>query len=709
MGEKQEICLTNVNVASQQDIALLIEAAEDIQNATEANFSHMKNKKWYNRLWEIVTFSRDNIKVLAKNTASLAQMQDIILRVIVMASKESRELSQYLATHSEQMENIAKGQTALANAIAKIKYGHDERPDIKNMPVEYQYVIVSAAFKFVNQACDEPDKNSFVQQYLRNLRNCCELTLSPEISEFNFEKIDNLKEDAHKLLALIICEIGVLLDDSKKKSDAFNEVTRRIGIAPVMFEKIKDRVAEYAKIMGKEFIASCYDGNINSNYSSFAADGEWAVCPENHTRNEPCPELDQENFALPPDDTDAQFPELKRVILKYVSEMQIEKRDTENFKNMQVFIDKHNLKVVNETVIALLDTSITGTSNKKIGILFTTYAMYHKDYSENLVKIAYSNINYGKCELTAPDKKGNYTKLKIAFKKGKPFIFEGAHNIKLDSFLDMLIEVGKLAKYAPTDSPQPISAMDFSIKFPFVKYLINFMTYVNQPIIGVMRFACDIGFSDAELAKLAGYIADFKEPDANLLLQINDNAPYGSRKSLKYALISEMYNQLQFAKDSFDISAAEHEFIRKTSLLYGFSSEDIANLKVFTNMKYKIVSGQIKSKQKLQEAGNALTALASTGGISLGVVVGSAFLFRNTWWLYYIPGIGAALASIVVADQSVGKHRNHVEFKNQITDMIADEARSYTTAVNRLLGLFPGMAAEIKRLKKKRTKFFSNV
>jgi hypothetical protein len=103
-----------------------------------------------------------------------------------------------------------------------------------------------------------------------------------------------------------------------------------------------------------------------------------------------------------------------------------------------------------------------------------------------------------------------------------------------------------------------------------------------------MRFVCDIGFTDEQLSELAKYITNPKESHLSILSSLNNNAPYPSRKSLRYALFTEMLSQLQVVKGSSNESALEREFIQKMARIYGFSSEDIANLKVLAQVKYKL-------------------------------------------------------------------------------------------------------------------------
>ena len=51
-------------------ITTLVSAAQDIANKSEQDFERIKEKKWYKRLWELVTFSKDNEKIQAHSIVS---------------------------------------------------------------------------------------------------------------------------------------------------------------------------------------------------------------------------------------------------------------------------------------------------------------------------------------------------------------------------------------------------------------------------------------------------------------------------------------------------------------------------------------------------------------------------------------------------------------------------------------------------------------
>ena len=493
MSTQTEIHLTSVNISDRQDIEVLIQAASEMQNATESNFKHMQDKNWYKRLWEMMTFSKNNQKVLAKNVASLAQMQDVTIKALLMVSGENREIADYLTKNSELIRNITALQPRLVEAIDRIRYEHEPRPDIRDVSQNHQYIIVSTVLKFVDISCAD-DVPGLVQEYLSNLQRCCGRSLSPKAKGFDYNKIQQLNSlEEHRLLAIILCEAAVLLRNSNQSDTAFEEIKRYIHISDNAFTEIENEIKDTAKLSGDSFIASFY-ANLDLEEDLFMCNSEEIEFEEACT---------PEELSLKPAGMEPPLP---------------------------------------------------------------------------------------------PD--------------------------------DILIAIGKLSKleFAPADSPQPIADMDYSVRLPFVKYLVNFWIHSRQPCREVVRFACDIGFTEEQLAELNRYIADPNESDFNILLQIDHHVPYGSRKSLRYALMIELYSQLYLAEGEFRKSVSAHEFIRATAERYKFSNKEIDNFRVVAQVKDTNIAGQNMSVKELKSVQKALTDFARARGVSLEAIVGPSFL-----------------------------------------------------------------------------------
>ena len=61
--DNYELLLTEQAQENIEDtLATLITAAQEIASASEKDFEKIKAKKWYKRLWELITFNNDNQK-----------------------------------------------------------------------------------------------------------------------------------------------------------------------------------------------------------------------------------------------------------------------------------------------------------------------------------------------------------------------------------------------------------------------------------------------------------------------------------------------------------------------------------------------------------------------------------------------------------------------------------------------------------------------
>jgi len=640
------------------------QGAEDTGKAAEEGFTKI------GREIEII------VKNLMKNAKNQHEINDAIIEYI-------KEIMYEFSIHSNAYKKMSlHDKTLLISAMNEIKKTSVSHSELAQKYFENFYVMLGVD--------PLPILDS---EKLSNLTGKdAEYALYVLIE---YKEFFNGNEMACKEAEEFIDELPVPLSKRRIFEQAVKEIVCNVGLQNILNKYNFKRILEENEPLRERF-----------------DDQEQAETADNtdgsNTKFEPEESAD---FALPPDDTEEQFPELREIVLKHIPKISTDKNYTSKAKSENAFINKHSLPVAKEAAIALIDTSLLGSGS--VGFLFTTYAIYYVeiwDNSEKVIKIIYNDIDYEKCGV-AHDKKGKASSLNIAMKNANNIIIKDY--INHEALLAMLTEVGKLSEFAPTDSPQSIAEMDYSVKLPFVKLLVNFMAHSKQPYIELMRFACDIGFDDEQLSELAQYIsADPKEPDMKILMQINNNAPYGSRKSLKYALITEMFSQLQFVKGSSEESLLEHEFITNIAELYGFcEKEDIPNLRIAAQAKYKIITGQIKSAKELEIVAKALKNLAFSGGVSLVTIIGSSLLFFKTAWWFLIPGIGAIIGSALVgfniALQIINRNKKVEAFNEQTKEMIENEVKSYRAAINKLLVLFPGMTKEILLLRKHLKRFLA--
>ena len=137
-------------------MGILQQAASEVFSESEQNFDVIRNKHWYKRLFELLTFSRNNEKVLAKNVASISKIQEIIVKTLLLLSVQNTDLSGDIRNltegHrllSEQVYRLSNTQYKLANYIIELKYGGKKELLISNLIDHKKSVIIGVYTSFV--------------------------------------------------------------------------------------------------------------------------------------------------------------------------------------------------------------------------------------------------------------------------------------------------------------------------------------------------------------------------------------------------------------------------------------------------------------------------------------------------------------------------------------------------------------------------------
>ena len=132
-----------IEINQLENIDWILEAATDLSHATEADLQAMKGKKWYHRLLDMITFSNGNQIQAAKDIGSVAKLQEIVIRILVMLSQENAELSTAVKQQAELLSGLSCNDMALLTAIKKIKFGGTTQVDFSDLSRERKALIAS--------------------------------------------------------------------------------------------------------------------------------------------------------------------------------------------------------------------------------------------------------------------------------------------------------------------------------------------------------------------------------------------------------------------------------------------------------------------------------------------------------------------------------------------------------------------------------------
>ena len=149
----------------QEALETLRLAAAEVFTESESNLTELQEKPWFKRLFEMLTFSRNNEKALAKSVASLAALQEIVVKALLVLSIQNTELSgdvrDLAEDHrllSEQINRIAQTQYKLANRLIEWEYGVKHELLISELKEHKKAVVFGIYMAFVSSKNQQVSK-----------------------------------------------------------------------------------------------------------------------------------------------------------------------------------------------------------------------------------------------------------------------------------------------------------------------------------------------------------------------------------------------------------------------------------------------------------------------------------------------------------------------------------------------------------------------
>ena len=124
---KENLLVLNRNIESE-DIDSIALAIKKLSTSSENQFNELKNERWFNRLFNMITFSNKKNIRLAEQINTLAQAQEILIRVLLLLSEKSSEISELVKNNAKDIEKLGENDIYLLNRIKKLE---DKVLDIK--------------------------------------------------------------------------------------------------------------------------------------------------------------------------------------------------------------------------------------------------------------------------------------------------------------------------------------------------------------------------------------------------------------------------------------------------------------------------------------------------------------------------------------------------------------------------------------------------
>ena len=120
MGEKVRVN-PEMYSGSQEDYDALKMAVKKLSSASQEQFETIKKEKWYNRVFDMVTFSQKGRKRIAEQVSTLAQAQQILIELLMRLSDNDSSVSRLVVESMEDIKRIQEQNLYLFSKIKKLE------------------------------------------------------------------------------------------------------------------------------------------------------------------------------------------------------------------------------------------------------------------------------------------------------------------------------------------------------------------------------------------------------------------------------------------------------------------------------------------------------------------------------------------------------------------------------------------------------------
>ena len=264
---REEIVLNYEKINSDQNkYDEIREAINKLASTSQDQFEEIKKEKWYNRVFDMVTFSQKGKKRLAEQINTVAQAQQILLDLLLMLSSDDANISKIVMDSLEDIQKIQNQNIYLLSRIKQLEnnaLGISPDTDIKTLSDKEKKVLCACLYKINDRNADASEAQ---QKYANIVFNYLGTDTQMENPTAALENMDN---KAKRKILTCCLEYIFLKDCSQESFSQYSDFIDEFDFGNKTLSEIKKQIQRMYKLRGYEGFYSKYDNRNFLNINDF--------------------------------------------------------------------------------------------------------------------------------------------------------------------------------------------------------------------------------------------------------------------------------------------------------------------------------------------------------------------------------------------------------------------------------------------------------
>lgn len=254
---REELIISEETAVIQgvEDYNYIREAIQRLSSASEDQFESIKKEKWYNRVFDMVTFSQKGKKRLAEQIGTLAQAQQVLIDLLLRLSVDNTEISKLVCESMEDIRKLQNQDLYLLSRIKKLEnvsLGIKPDSDIRQLSDNGKRALAGCLYYLSAQSEEHSDNQ---RAYANNVLSFISTDVQMEnpISALNM-----LDSDAKRIILSCCMEYMFLGECTSECYDDYEDFIDEFDIGSKTIKTIKGQIASFYSLRGVEGFLSKY-------------------------------------------------------------------------------------------------------------------------------------------------------------------------------------------------------------------------------------------------------------------------------------------------------------------------------------------------------------------------------------------------------------------------------------------------------------------
>lgn len=238
---KQEIVLSDkVKNITNEDYDAIKEAITKLSSVSENQFETIKKEKWFNRVFDLITFSKKNQKRLAEQISTVAQANQILIELLLRLSENDKNISELVCKSLDDIKKLQSQDIYLLSKINRLEdsaLGIRKDTDLESLSDDSKKLLCACIYYNSEKYGGSSDNQK------RFYNSLCSYIQTDGIQMDNpYASFDRIDSDSKLRIFFACMEYFFLYDCSDDSYDKYEDEIDEFDIGNKSIKQVKQQI-----------------------------------------------------------------------------------------------------------------------------------------------------------------------------------------------------------------------------------------------------------------------------------------------------------------------------------------------------------------------------------------------------------------------------------------------------------------------------------